>query len=526
MQTHTSIHKIFRIYRLSLSGLLAVIPLFKDAAQLFIDIDSTLLSAIGFSWFGVTLVGTLFNRKDESNQATIATNLIVDVIALTSLGWVAGGISSGLFFLLLPSVAIAGLLLSNQLALFIAAVASIGVLLVHTLLFINGQETLNTWFPAGVLGFMLFLCTLSFQAVRRRLSATERQAELSDARAAEYRILSEAVIAQMVSGLLVVDERGTITMINPTAEQMLAATNSISTPIVGSNLQSFPKLNDRYQHWFENTTLPVKSFIHEFSGVEIQPQFQFISGSTLRRTLITVEETRLIRQQALQAKVLALGKLSASLAHEVRNPLSAINQANDLLRTSEHLAQEDKQLVDIISRHCERMDQTISVTSQLSKQLEPDMGLIELKHWLEDFVVEYKEAQKDTCEIHINLKELSTIYFDSQHLRQILRNLVDNGMRYSKLACSKQDVAILSSYDRAKQLLFLDVHDRGLGVPKMNRDEIFSPFHSGSGGPGMGLYVCRELCQANFASINYLYKSEKQESGFFRITAWTKQPKQ
>jgi len=341
LQINQSIQRVFRIYRMSLSGLLAVIPLFEDAALLFPGIDSTLLSAIGFSWFGVILIGTTSDKAEQGAPATIATHLVVDVIALTALGWAAGGVNSGLFFLLLPSAAIAGLILSTQLALLIAAVASIGVLFVHAILFINGKQPADTWLPAGVLGFLLFFCTLSFRSVQQRLSATELKAELSDARAAEYRLLSEAVIAQMVSGLLVVDEGGAITMINPTAERMLAATNSTSTPIVGANLKSIPELYRRHQHWLDDTTLPIPSFIHAFSGLEIQPLFKFISGSraSLRRTLITLEETRLIRQQALQAKVIALGQLSASLAHEVRNPLSAINQANDLLATSTHLTE-------------------------------------------------------------------------------------------------------------------------------------------------------------------------------------------
>ena len=243
-----------------------------------------------------------------------------------------------------------------------------------------------------------------------------------------------------------------------------------------------------------------------------------------RRILITLENTHQIKQQAQQAKVLGLGKLSASMAHEVRNPLSAINQANDLLNESDNLSEDDRQLVNIISRHCDRMDKTINVANQLSKRLEPTFSSIDLDSYLIDFVSEYQEAHSEECQIHVTVSPEAQMSFDAQHLTQIVRNLVDNGIRHSQEVCGINDVAILVTSDESRRIVYIDIHDRGLGIPENEIEDVFSPFYSKSGSAGIGLYLCRELCEANFASLNYLYKSNEQESGFFRITGWIETP--
>lgn len=526
MQTTNSIQGVLRIYRLALSGLFAVTAFVAPDGQIFEESNAIVVFALSISWFLVASISAVLSKTRPETTTTNTLNLAIDMLALAVLGWAGGGLNSGIHYLMLPSVAIAGLILPTQLALFIAAIASLSVLFTQSFLFFSALAGIGTLFPAGLLGAMLFACTAAFKALERRLSASETRAEISDAKAAEYEQLSDAVIAQMLTGVLVVDDQELITLINPSAEKILATTNSITTEIAGTRLSRFSDLCASYRGWRSNKDIRIQSFTHEISGRNIQPRFTDISKNKVLRTLITLEDTEQLRQQAQQAKVFALGKLSASLAHEVRNPLSAINQANDLLGTSENLSNDDRELVDIIARHCERMDRTIDVTNQLSKRLEPQIVTIDLQPWLNELVTEYQESQSKPCKIHLKFKPKSTISFDRQHLSQVLRNLIDNGLRYSESACDKRDVAILCSQDRTKRLVFIDVHDRGLGIPKQDVENAFAPFQSSSGGAGVGLYLCRELCDANFASINYLYKSDQQESGFFRLTAWINPPNQ
>lgn len=526
MQRASSIQGVFRIYRLALSGLFASTAILTPNSDSFFGPVSSLYIYVGLTWFLAALSSAVLAKKYQESNFSNTFNLIIDILALALLSWINDGLESGIHYLMLPSAAIAGLILNFQLSLFVAAIASLSILLGQIFLFLSGNVSLETLFPAGVLGAMLFACTMAFKALEYRLSKTEARAELSDAKAAEYQQLSEAVITQMLTGVLVVDEDESISLVNPSAEKMLAAKNTHSADLAGHKLGRFVELKQAYQLWKEDNSRYIESFTHVYSGANIQPQFRDISQGKLARTLIILEDTQQIRQRAQQAKVFALGKLSASLAHEVRNPLSAINQANDLLSDSETLDEGQKKLVNIIARHCERMDKTIGVAHQLSRQLEPQIRPLQITPWLEQFVKEYKESQTENCDIHAKSSDSSIISFDSQHLTQVLRNLVDNGLKHSQVSCGKRDVAILTREDKARRLVFLDIHDRGLGVPKDEVDEIFSPFQSKSGGTGIGLYLCRELCEANFASINYLYKSDEQESGFFRITAWIDPPNQ
>lgn len=518
--------RVFRTYRLTLSGLLTGIALFDVEGGILLGIDRDMFLVTSFSWFLFSLVTSLSQKRPFGNKVGLTLNLVIDVLVLSALGWMSGGIESGLPYLMLPSAAIAGLILRTQPSLFIAAVATFGILLTQALLIRHGQPDISSLLPAGILGAMLFACAVSFSSLEKRISLSEKKAKLSAEEAADYQLLSEEIITHMLTGVVVVNEDSVISMINPSAEKMLAATNSVTSTLVGSNLRRFEGLQRSYTRWQNNNSDYVPSFTHRYSGVDIQPHFRAITLGESDNTLITLEDTRYLRQQAQQAKVFALGKLSASLAHEVRNPLSAINQANDLLSVSPNIHDEDRKLVDVISRHCERMDKTITVSYQLSRQLEPHQEHIALNSWLEEFVDEYKESQEAPCQIHLKVPEDAHINFDPQHLTQVLRNLVDNGVKYSESFCGKRDVAILSSSDRTKRLTFVDVHDRGPGIPKDEIEDAFSAFQSKAGSAGMGLYLCRELCEANFASINYLYKSDQQESGFFRITAWIQQPDQ
>ena len=524
MQRTGTIESVFRIYRLVLSGLFAAAAIFTSDSNILFDSDSPLFIYVSIAWFLAVLAGTLLTSKFPNSSVANTLNLTIDIAALAILSWINKGLASGIYYLMLPSAAMAGLVLNIQLSLLIAAIGSLSILAGQLNLFLSNDVSLDTLFPTGLLGAMLFASTMAFKVLEQRLTKTETRAKLSDAKAVEYQRLSEAVITQMLSGAIVIDENETITLANPSAEKMLATKATHESDLAGQNLSRFTELRDVYIGWKNNKSAHVETFIHSYSGAEIQPQFRHISQGPSNSTLIMLEDTQQVRQRAQQAKVFALGKLSTSLAHEVRNPLSAINQANDLLKDSPDLNDDQKKLVNIISRHCERMDKTIDVAHQLSRRLEPQIQPLLLQPWLKQFVSEYKESQTDDCNIHVKSFLGATISFDGQHLTQVLRNLVDNGLKFSQIACNKRDVAIHAREDEARRLLLLDVYDRGIGIPKDEVENIFAPFQSTSGSAGMGLYLCRELCEANFASINYLYKSDDQESGFFRVTAWIDPP--
>lgn len=443
------------------------------------------------------------------------------MLALTILGWASNGLNGGLFFLMLPSAVLAGLVLPARLALLVAATASLGTLIAHTLLIFDFLLPPSVYFPSGVLGIMLFLSTLTSTLLAERISISEEKALQSRQMADAYLKLNEAIIERMQTGVIAIDQNLIIKTANQAAQQMLGASSHVSST-VGKPLSDFPKFFNIYQNWQKKPHQPPQSFTHDFSGVSIQATFsQFRSGDELE-AIAWLEDTRSIRQRAQQFKYKALSKLSSGLAHEIRNPLSAVQQANDLLLLSSGLSDSDKDLTQIIERHCLRMNDIIDVVQQLSKKVESKLELLDLNTWIPAFVSEFQETQSRETGLQLHILPSSRIYFDSRHLKQILTNLFENAIRHSADEPESASPVLETSFNSNGKLLFIDIADSGPGIPKKDQAKIFDPFFTTStGGSGLGLYLSRELCEANYASINYLYKNEHQASGYFRITCST-----
>ncbi len=264
-----------------------------------------------------------------------------------------------------------------------------------------------------------------------------------------------------------------------------------------------------YEAWIEKPQEIPPTFTHDFSGVSIQASFSNLRSGDDLQTLAWLEDTRSIRQRAQQFKYKSLSKLSSGLAHEIRNPLSAVQQAKDLLLLSQELSESDKQLTSVIERHCLRMNDIIDVVQQLSRKVESRMEPLTLDDWLPVSLKEFQETQNEKINTSLDIKADSRIYFDPRHLKQILINLLENAIRYSHSNDTSQS-NIKTALSENGRLMFVDIEDSGPGIPKKDHTKTFDPFYTtSSGGSGLGLYLSRELCEANYASINYLYKDQE-----------------
>ena len=246
------------------------------------------------------------------------------------------------------------------------------------------------------------------------------------------------------------------------------------------------------------------------------------------QTIVWLNDTRDLRQRAQLLKLQSLGKLSSSLAHEVRNPLSAVQQANDLLLQSAKLSETDRGLTEIIDRHCTRMNEIIDVVQQLSRRVEPSPHIIDLSSWIKEMLSEFRESLVNdaVCDTEVRIGKDHQIYFDPRHLKQILSNILENGIRHSTCGDQVSKQTISSAQADNNRYIYIDIKDNGSGISPRDQKKIFDPFFTtGKGGSGLGLYLAREFCEANFASINYLYENSEQKSGFFRITCPIESPR-
>lgn len=496
---------------------------FATSDTLLIRVNHTnlylLTAAIWLALVIFSTLGRLITRQDFLIETT--ANYIIDLVAISILAYACGGIESGLLYLTLPMIAMAGLEVPSRLSLLIAATATLGVLATQIMVSLESVTVENYFFQAGLLGTTLFLVSLGFNLARDWLRTAEAEVEKSNRAAEAMRTMNESVIARMQTGVLVVDDHGRISLANAAAIQLLNNPEAPPDSFVGRSVYSVEKLGDRFRQWQENGETSEQSFSSDYSGIAIEAHFRPLQQFDSTYSLIFLDDTRLVRQRAQQLKIGSLGKLSAGLAHEVRNPLSAISQANEILMQSNNLDKDDIQLTSIIDRHCIRMNEIIDVVQQLARRNEPRRRSIDLSQFLEELAEEIREIKETAANIEIDVPTGITIQFDPANLKQILINVVDNALRHSEKATGEPSARISIGSPPGSRHLFLDISDGGPGVPRKIVRSIFDPFFTtGSHGSGLGLYVARELCEANYGAIHYVYNDRQSEKGCFRISFW------
>jgi len=233
---------------------------------------------------------------------------------------------------------------------------------------------------------------------------------------------------------------------------------------------------------------------------------------------VFAEDFTRIAQQAQQLKLASLGRLTASIAHEIRNPLGSISHAAQLLRESSDLPADDHRLVEIVIGNAERTNEVIESVLTLSRGQQPRPERILLGEWLQRFAVELRQRTHDAridLEVTAGAAQ-ATVSADPTHLRQVLQNLAENGLRYSLRAVGEPSLALRLDTDPQTGLPFLDVIDHGTGVPAEDIDRIFEPFFTTEAtGTGLGLYLSRELCEASQTRLEY--RAEPGAGGCFRL---------
>jgi len=224
-----------------------------------------------------------------------------------------------------------------------------------------------------------------------------------------------------------------------------------------------------------------------------------------------------VQQQAQQLKLAALGRLSASIAHEIRNPLGAISHAAQLLRESEELSRGDRRLSEIIRDHCKRMNGVVENVLETSRRRPPSPVRLNLSSHLADFAGAFRDSNED-AQICVRIEPHDTeVRMDKGHLDQVLTNLVGNAVRHSREHAGRPLVHLAGGIDARTERPYLNVIDEGPGVPDDMVDHLFEPFFTtAKSGTGLGLYISRELCEANQARLTY----HRHEGGgaCFRIT--------
>lgn len=513
--------RVYNVYRLTLGILLLSLYMAGVASEALGTTHTKLFVLTAAFYIGFAALGYLYFQLCNYQVPPLLQLLvlIVDVIAITTLAHASGGLQSGLGYLLLVAVASASISLRSQFAYFLAALATICILTETAIATLEQTQTAKDSLAAGVLGTLLFLTVFGFQLLVTRASTAQQLAITREAQAAGLQRLNEAIIRNMHTGIIVIDHHDNIRLINNAAIQLLGGQQPGRPLGINQSIRTITHLYQQLKHWRIYPWMRTPTFTPEGGYTKLQANFTSLAmdHEESRQILIFLEDSRTLAQHAQQLKLSSLGRLTGSIAHEIRNPLGAISHAAQLL-SEKDMSEQQSKLIAIIDRQTQRVNQIIENVMQLSRQKSPEFQKISLAHWLKKYRKEREEEFNDGAVIEIIDQSSgdTRIFFDPSHLHQVLNNLFENAFRYSKQATGTAKVTLRTDTDPVSGLPYLDVSNEGPGIPKKEQDKIFDPFFTTSNqGSGLGLYVSKQLCEVNYATLNYL--EGNQHGATFRI---------
>jgi two-component system, NtrC family, sensor histidine kinase PilS len=451
-------------------------------------------------------------------------NASVDSAAVGLILYATGGISSGFGILLVLPVLAMAMLAKHRDALLIAAVAALAVLVQQFFVGLESPTTFTDYTNAGTLGVVLFTIALLAWPLANRVRESEAAIRQQEVDLANLAQLSQYIVQHLRESILVIDHQDRIRLINESAARMLGDEKAYPDALLG---EASPRLLYLLERWRQSTgdtgIFPAveQTFVGADGAQIIRAHFAPLGTSTPTPVLVFLEDTSLITEKVQQTKLAALGRLSASIAHEIRNPVGAMSHAGQLLAESPHLEPQDRRLTEIIRTNAERVSGIIDNVLRLSRREEAHVERLPLQAWSEEFYEEFCETMqwpRERLKVHGPATDIE-VRFDPSQLRQIVWNLCENAMRHAFGERRSDDregvIEIRCGRLSANGRPYLEVADRGPGVAPEHIERIFEPFFSAGRGTGLGLYLARELAQTNGATL--LFEPRHGGGSVFRL---------
>lgn len=489
-------------YRLLLVVLLGSVSWYGYGPYLFDEASSGELLRLALGYLPPALlliVATSLRVPPLTWQAHAA--FLVDAAAIIALMHSAKGASSGLGVLLITPMVGCSLVLPLRLGLLNAAIGTFALFGAEAWYESEAGYHAPDLTTTGLLGLMLFAIALGAGAVVQRARKSEALAARVGSDLASASRLNERIVESMELPVLVLDENRRIRQMNMAAKRLLRLEPAREHEAVARVL---PALDEALSAWETNPNREAEPIHLLADGPELLPRFTRLGLSPWTPVLVLLDDATRVREEAQQLKLAALGRLSAGIAHEIRNPLSAIRHAGQLLAESPGLAPEDSRLLDMIQRHSLRIDRIVSDVLRLSRREVAAPQNLALREFLDRTIAVYREgcpnAERpiDVRAVPLNLR----VNFDPDHLQQVLHNLWQNSFDHGARSGRPVRVSLRAGWLNPGNRPYLDVIDDGAGIPPEQREKLFEPFFTTAHhGTGLGLYLSRELCEYNHARL-------------------------
>ena len=512
-EAHWRSLQFFNIFKLVIALVLLGGVLMSDATVQWGSHDRALFvrTTITYLIFGVLSVPMIFARWHFNVQ--IALQVFADIVFITILIYASRGVTSGLGLLLLTTLAGAGVISRGRLAIFYAAIASIAVLLEQGYEVLVFQESPAQFLQVGFLCVGFFATALVAQALAKLTRENQAIAERAAQRDIDMANLSEVnrlVIRDMPDGVVVVDGAGVIRQMNTQAEAFLGTLQGRSGVYLSDHAPAVAAYLARWRAGTVAQGTGQAATIDEHHGL----RFVAVGERPEAGAVIFLEDLTRAREHAQQMKLASMGRLTANIAHEIRNPLASISHAAQLLQEQPEVGVEPQvqeqnresmqRLASIIYENTQRLNRMVNDVLGLNRGKGAEPKVLSLASQTDRFIAQFAETEGvEAVVFEAPIAPELTVYFDPTHLHQVLWNLCSNALRHCRRV--EGSIRIVARVVRGGRAVKLDVMDDGPGVTESVRGTLFEPFVTGSAqGTGLGLYIARDLCAANGATLDYV----------------------
>jgi two-component system sensor histidine kinase PilS (NtrC family) len=508
--THKRNLKIFNLYRLTIAFILLLTHISLGQEGLSSNQPEIALKVLLVYFIFSLISATLSWVKQLNFELSLPVQIIIDIGFIILLMHLFDQNQSGVGLLLVITIVFASLISEGRYALFYASMATIGVLLEQTYNIFTMKVDTASYGNAVLLSLACFATAWLAYTLAKRMQISERLASERGVDIINLAKINALITQEMPNGVLAIGEEKTLMHFNHQFCELTGISNQTLTQAIAQKTSLAliaPELSKLLDSWSlldadaKQTTEATKLTL---ANRDLGIRFLSTSNQREKGAVIFVEDWSQVQTQAHQVKLAALGRLTANIAHEIRNPLSAISHANQLLQ-EDNTDPTTLRMLEIISDNVQRLDQIIKDVLELNRRDRTNQESIQLNHFITDFYHQFCAIEKiDPSHFVLNLpKNDSYIFFDRRHINQILWNLCKNGWRHSKKNQGSLRLSIKSSQNQ--RFVDITVKDDGGGIEESIQSSLFEPFiTTEKTGTGLGLYIAKELAEANGAKLDFI----------------------
>jgi len=501
--------KHLNAFRFYLGLFFVVSALFADRFPWLERDHSAVFAVVSLLYAALTWpIGRMIGRRQPAFGQQLMGQLLCDSLVLVLLMHLGGGKESGLALLVMVFMAAAGLHASRQVMLLIPAAATLALLGEQVYVFWRGGGPAQGFVQAGMLAVGYFMvASLSHVMARGSLAATALAGAKEQALASLEKV-NARVIQDLPYGVVVVDAQDRVRQANGQAAAWLKCPLTAQAGLAGCA----PSLATHLAAWKRNEARSETVF-NAPSGRKIRARWMELDADRHEGAVIVLEDLSELEQEAQKLKLAALGRLTANLAHEIRNPLSAVRHAAQLLAEDIPASAPANRLTRIIEDNVTRLNRMVDDVLLLNRRDRLVREAIPLAPFMDDFMTQFLGGEHVEADmVHLDVAATLHVQFDRTHLHQILWNLLRNALRH----CSRQAGSIRVGARLEAGRGVLEVYNDGAPIPPDLLARLFEPFYTtDSRGTGLGLHIARELAEANGAILSC---EAREEGALFRLT--------